>query len=114
MENRKYEITNNTMEFEGRELHRIRALKNFADVEAGDLGGWVSNENNLSQEGCCWIYDEAKCMDNAKMYDNSRMCDSSEMRDSSEMHGNSEIYGECKMCDETKICGNSIVKIDIT
>ena len=31
MENRKYEMTNITMEFEGRVLHRIRALKDFSD-----------------------------------------------------------------------------------
>ena len=69
MGNRKFELTNITMEFKGRTLYRIRALKNFKDVEAGDLGGWVSNENNLSQEGWCWIYNEAKCMDNAKIYE---------------------------------------------
>ena len=41
---RKYELTNITMEFEGRTLYRIRALKDFADVKTGDLGGWVSSE----------------------------------------------------------------------
>ena len=66
MGSRKYELTNISMEFEGRTLYRIIALKNFSDVRKGELGGWVSGIDNLSQEGNCWIYDEAKCMEIAQ------------------------------------------------
>lgn len=41
-------------------LFRIRATKDFEDVKIGDFGGFVQNESNLSQEGDCWIYDEAR------------------------------------------------------
>ena len=33
---KKYEVTNITIEFKERTLYRIRALKDFADVGAGD------------------------------------------------------------------------------
>ena len=59
MKHRKYELTDITMTYEGRTLYRIRALKDILNVEKGDLGGWVSNENPLSQEGYCWAYDNA-------------------------------------------------------
>ena len=39
-------------------LHRIRVTKDFSDVKAGDFGGLIQDESNLSQEGDCWIYDE--------------------------------------------------------
>ena len=107
MENRKYELTNITMEYEGRTLYRIRALKDFLNVEEGDLGGWVSNEDNLSQEGNCWIYDEAKCMDNARMYDNSCMYDNSEMRGNSKMHNYSEMHDNSRAYDSSEMYGNS-------
>ena len=125
MKNKKYKLTNISMRYEGRTLYRIRALKDFLNVEKGDLGGWVSSEDNLSQEGDCWIYDEAKCMDNARMYDNSkmhdnskifgncRMYDDSEMYDSSEMHDHSEMYDSSemhdysRMFDDSKMYGNS-------
>ena len=103
MENRKFELTNITMEYKGRTLYRIRALKNFKDVEAGDLGGWVSSEENLSQEGYCWVYDNAKCMDNARMYDNSRMYNNAVMCDFSEMHGHSAMYHNAVMHDSSKM-----------
>ena len=94
MENRKYEMTNITMEFEERTLYRIRALKNFRNVKAGDLGGWVSNEYNLSQYGDCWIYNEAKCMDGASMYNNSCMYENAVMYDNSALHGYGELYDD--------------------
>ena len=89
------------MVFEGRTLYRIIALKNFSDVEAGDLGGWVSGIDNLSQEGNCWIYDEAKCMGNARMFDNSKMFNNSKM------HGNSTMYNDSRMYDCSVMYNNS-------
>ena len=38
---KKYELTNKTIEFNGITLHRIKALKDFSNVKAGDFGGWV-------------------------------------------------------------------------
>ena len=95
LEEKKYEILTdeeNTIEFEGRTLHRIRALRSFEDVEIGDIGGYVENEWNLSHDGNCWIYDDAKCVDNAKCTDDSQMYDRSCMRDNSRMYDNSMMY----------------------
>lgn len=113
MGNRKYELTNITMEFAGRTLYRIRALKDFSDVKAGELGGWVSNEYNLSQYGNCWIYDNAKAMDRSRMYGDSAMYDYSKMYnysamyDSSEMYGNSAMHNNSEMHDNSKMFNNS-------
>ena len=48
-------------------LHRIRALKNFGNVAKGELGGFIQRENNLSQEGDCWVFDDAKVFGNARV-----------------------------------------------
>ncbi|EJF74094.1 hypothetical protein ME7_01609 [Bartonella birtlesii LL-WM9] len=34
-------------------LYRICALKDFDDVKAGHLGGFIEKESNLSHEGNC-------------------------------------------------------------
>jgi len=53
----KYEMTDETVTLKsGEVLYRIRALKDFSDVRAGDLGGYIQWPSNLSQEGDCWIY----------------------------------------------------------
>ena len=56
---KKYELTNETIMFNGHKLYRIVAIKWFNDVCCGDLGGFVESENNLSQQGNCWIYGNA-------------------------------------------------------
>lgn len=47
----KYELTNTIKDG----LHQIRALKDFNDVRAGDLGGYIEGEYNLSQTGISTI-----------------------------------------------------------
>ena len=49
--NKKYELTDECINFYGRKLYRIKALVDFYDVKSGDLGGYVESYNNLSQEG---------------------------------------------------------------
>lgn len=67
----KYELTENTMEVDGKTLYQIRAVDNFKmtvngkdiAIKAGDLGGYVekgskndpNNSPNLSQDGSSWI-----------------------------------------------------------
>ena len=43
----KYEFTDETMNYDGHTLHRIRHLSD------DKLGGWIEKEENLSQEGNC-------------------------------------------------------------
>ena len=59
--NQKYEITEISHE-KYPFLHRIRALRDVsAEVRAGDLGGFVESESNLSSEpdDTAWIFDDA-------------------------------------------------------
>jgi len=69
---RKYEFTGETMEWDGHTLHRIRAVRSFdreeaapeddddwfyehmlGTIEAGELGGWIEKEENLSHDDSC-------------------------------------------------------------
>ncbi len=40
------------------DLWRVVALRDFGDVKAGDIGGWVASEDELSQYNNSWIYDK--------------------------------------------------------
>jgi hypothetical protein len=54
---KKYEITNIKYQHFAETLYRIRALRDFSDVKAGQLGGYVQKYSNLAHEDSCWIYD---------------------------------------------------------
>ena len=64
----KYELTDETKIFFGRTLHRIKATKDFEDVRAGELGGWIEKEENLSQDGNCWVDGNAWVSGNASVW----------------------------------------------
>ena len=105
---KKYELIKESKTyFEGREIYRIRALKDFRNVRAGDVGGWVCSYNNLSQEGNCWIYGNAKCLDNATVSDNAKMYDSSMMLGNAKMYDNAVMSDSSVMCDNAVVCGNA-------
>ena len=125
---KKYELIKETETCSKRRImYRIRALKDFSDIKAGDVGGWVCSYGNLSQEGDCWIYDNAKCLDNARVYDNAMMFDNtimfgnsvmydnavmlnnSIMYDNSKMFNNSKMYDEARMYDNAVMFNDSII-----
>lgn len=57
---KKYELTEETKVIVGKTLFRIRALRSFGDIKAGDLGGFIENERNLSHEGNAWVGGNAR------------------------------------------------------
>ena len=59
MSERKYELIDKPHPFNDR-LRRIRALRDVRPgVKAGDLGGYVESESNLSHFGSAWVSDSA-------------------------------------------------------
>lgn len=102
---KKYEILKDTeKDFFGHNVYRIKALKDFGNVKKGDIGGSVENEDNLSQEGDCWIYD------NAVACDNSIVCGNAVVKTYATACENSIVSGNAVVKDCAVVCGNSEIK----
>ena len=67
---KKYELTNETNLYSNITLYRIKALVDIPryGVVAGDLGGWIEKEDNLSQDGDAWVCGNAQVYDSARVY----------------------------------------------
>lgn len=62
---KKFELTTEPITNEaGKKLFRIKALIDFGDVKAGELGGYVEKEGNVSQDGNAWVCGDAKVSGN--------------------------------------------------
>ena len=59
MRMKKYEFTGEEKVIDTHTLHRIRAVRDFGVVKAGDLGGWLEKEKNLSHDGDAWVGNNA-------------------------------------------------------
>ena len=73
MTTKKYEFTGEVKFWAGRTLRRIRATEAFGYVEAGELGGWIEKEENLSREGNAVVCDNAVVCGNAEVYGNAEV-----------------------------------------
>lgn len=63
----KYKLTNESIEYLGRTLYRIEALRDFGNVVKGDKGGYIEKEENLSQDDNAWVYGNARVYGDAKV-----------------------------------------------
>ena len=80
-------------------LHRIRAVRDVREgVCTGDLGGYVQSEENLSQEGQCWIGDNAVVEEEAFVYGDALI------------HGCSRVCGCAAISGASRIGGNAVVE----
>lgn len=104
---KKYRLTSEKSEFEERIIYRIQATKNFSDVKAGDLGGWVESESNLSQEGDCWVYDDAMVLMNAFVSDNAKMKDKSVAMDNAILSENALMKNESMLLGNARLSANA-------
>lgn len=115
MEDKKYELVHETVhKFYSIPMYRIRALKDFSDVKKGDLGGYVESEENLSQLGNCWIYDDSivglgsAVLNNAIVRGSSRIINGSEISDNAIVENESVIDESSTVSDQSRVI-NSIV-----
>ena len=114
-EAKKYEIVkSNSIIHGGKTLCRIRALRDFnttygEKVYEGVLGGYIETENNLSQEGTCWIFDNAKVYGDAQVYGDAEVYGEVWVFGKAEVYGNAIIHGDAKVYDNAQIYENAEV-----
>lgn len=71
---KKFELTTETkINIFGKKLFRIKALISFGPISAGEKGGWVEKEENLSQSGNAWVFDDAEVSGNAYVSGNTEV-----------------------------------------
>lgn len=111
----KYEITDISTVFDGTVLHRIKALKTIPNVvEKGELGGWIEDPSNLSQEGTCWIFDNAMVMGNALVEGAAKVKHHSLIKDDAIVQDEAVIKNYVTIQDDTVITGSAIIEGHVT
>ena len=109
MEKKYRLLEDDTIRVCGRVLHRIEALRDFADVKKGDKGGYIESEDNLSHEGNCWVYDNARVSGNSRVYDNARVYGYAWLYDNARVSCNAKVYGEARVSCNAKVYGEAWV-----
>lgn len=107
---KKYELVpNQQIIVGGVTLYRIRALRDFGKVKAGDFGGFVESESNLSHEGNCWVSGQAHVSGDAQIYGNARVFEDARVYEHAQIGGNVRVFGTARVWGYTKLGGRERV-----
>ena len=103
----KYQLVrDDNIIIDGQKFFRIRAMTDIINsnrtIKKGTLGGYVRSENNLSQNGNCWIADDAIVGDNSRVSGDAFIS------------GNAVIKGHCSVIDNAVVKDKSIVSDKVT
>lgn len=108
--NKKFILTDETKKWFGYTLHRIKAVKDFGYIKAGDLGGWVESEENLSHDGTCWIYDDAYVYGYAKVSCDARVCYNAQVYGSAVVSGAATVKDSATVTGMAHVTDSSVVR----
>ena len=103
--NKKYELVDKK-DFDGIAMYRIKAIRDFGYVKAGDLGGYIKKESNLSHEDNCWVYEDAQVFGNVRVSGNARVFGDAWVFGDARVFGNARVFGDARVCKgkhETKV-----------
>ena len=106
---KKYELTEETKVIGGKTLFRIRALRSFGGIKAGDLGGFIENERNLSHEGNAWVGDNAKVGGDAWVGGNARVGGYARVNGDAQVVGDARVDGNAQVGGDAWVGGNARV-----
>lgn len=108
--NQKYEITD-IAHAQYPFLHRIRALRNIgSEVNAGEMGGFVESESNLSYEpdDDAWIFDNAIACNGAYVDQGASLRDCAVACDNAYISRNAVLSGYARAEDDSYIRGAAL------
>jgi len=109
---KKYEVLADDSVVVGqRRLFRIRAVRDFADIRRGDVGGYIESEANLCHFGNAWVHDVAQVYgpgavvrDNARVRgeawvlgrveDDAQVCDLVVIGEGAQVGGRTVLFGD--------------------
>ena len=88
---------------------RVIALRDFANVKKGDVGGRIQNEKNLSQDGDAWVSGNAWVYGNALVSGNAQVYGDAWVYGNAQVSGNAWVSGNAQVSGNARVYGNAQV-----
>ena len=91
-------------------LYRIEATKDIErfGVKAGDLGGYIEKEDNLS--GIAWVSGDALVYDDALVYGNALVSGNAQVRGYAQVYADAQVRGDAQVHGNAQVRGDQIEK----
>jgi len=107
---KKYKLTEETINVYGVTLYRIEAIISFGNVSAGEKGGYIQKEENLSQFGDAWVYGDAEVYGDAWVFGGARVFDDARVFGDARVYGDAWVYGDAEVYGDARVYGDAVIK----
>lgn len=104
---RKYDLTNDSIKVNGIKLYRIVALRDIRYVKAGDIGGYIQDDCNLSHNGSAWVAGDARVYGGAWISGGGLVYQRATVHDEAWVSGDSRIFGNAVIRGGAIVYGQS-------
>ena len=95
---KKFKLTSEfIVDISGVKLFRIKALIEFGNVKAGDLGGYIEKEENLSHMGNAWVSGNAQVSGDARVSGNARVSGDARVFGNAQVSGDARVFGDARV-----------------
>ena len=116
---KKFKLTSEfIVDISGVKLFRIKALIEFGNVKAGDLGGYIEKEENLSHMGNAWVSGnaqvsgDARASGDARVSGNAQVSGDARVSGNAQVSGNAWVFGDAQASGDARVSGNAQVSGD--
>ena len=107
---KKFKLTSEfIVDISGVKLFRIKALIEFGNVKAGDLGGYIEKEENLSHMGDAWVSDDARISGDAQVFGNAWVFGNARVSGNAQVFGDAWVSGDTQVFGDARVFGNAWV-----
>lgn len=112
---KKYELTEQIRRIRSVRVFRIRTLRDIEDdsgrvvAKAGELGGFVQSDRNLSHKGACWVADDAVVRKDALVKESAIIAGEATVTDSAHVGGRAQVSGKARISGNARIDGEALV-----
>ena len=105
---KKFKLTSEfIVDISGVKLFRIKALIEFGNVKAGDLGGYIEKEENLSHMGNAWVSGNAQVSGDARVSGNARVSGDARVSGNAWVSGDAQVFGNAQVSGDARVFGNA-------
>jgi NDP-sugar pyrophosphorylase family protein len=111
---RKYELVEDSyISIGSARLRRVKAVRNFGNVKAGSLGGYIHSEDNLSHEGTAWVGEAATVYEKAVVHGDAWVGDGAKVYGNAFVGEHAVVGGSAWVRDSARIVGRAVVRGEV-
>ena len=104
---KKFKLTSEfIVDISGVKLFRIKALIEFGNVKAGDLGGYIEKEENLSHMGDAWVSGDTQVFGDARVFGNAWVSGNARVFGDAQVFGNARVSGDAQVFGDARVSGD--------